>query len=438
MNEMVIDPLLLPLKGNPVKLFLTLFFSLAVIGLTSAQPPAAVMAQPEAVGQKVVGKRLGLKPDTSAKPKVKLSWKLGVPPASPASADHLAGWTFNMGGNDRYGSCGPTGGANHLQMSRKYLLNLDRSVSLAQVLDLYRRSSCCPPFDPATGANDGGVMMSDLLEAMEQGGLDGDKVVAYASLADKSDASVYASINEFGGVLFAVDLQTAQQAQTDAGYWDYRRSASWGGHAILAGKYDKSNSRVWVVTWAKPVYTTAAFRRYQLSEVWLPVWKSAVESGKFFANIDKAQFLADYKAITGEDFPVPIPDPPTPVPPTPVPPTPPSGGYETGTWTEVWIDGRLKSRKFTPGVVPIPVVGDTYEIDLTERLSKIDGIFAERRKERIRNRIANAISGGDHADVKIDGDKVILTKKAGVTPSQWEEIIALILEVIARLFKMFG
>jgi hypothetical protein len=240
-------------------------------------------------------------------------------------------------------NCGPVSAANHLQMNRKYLLNKDSFIGLPAILDLYSRSTN-PPFNPATGANDNGVVMSDLLAAMKDGGLDGDKVIAYASFADKSDASIQAAINEFGGVLFAVNLQTAQQTQTNAGYWDYQRSRPWGGHAILAGKYDRTQGRVNVVTWGKDVYTTAAFRRYQLSEVWLPIWKSAVDSGKFFANIDRTQFLADYKALTGEDFPVPIPVPPPPPPPPPV----------TGFTGDVPIvvtfkDGVPTSVKLSPG-----------------------------------------------------------------------------------------
>jgi hypothetical protein len=38
----------------------------------------------------------------------------------------------------------------------------------------------------------------------------------------------------FGGVLHGVDLETAQQDQTDSGLWDYQRSGEWGGRGECA------------------------------------------------------------------------------------------------------------------------------------------------------------------------------------------------------------
>jgi hypothetical protein len=417
-----------------------------IMGLSAAQPPAPRPV--EAPNEKVVGKRLGLRPDVSGKPKVKLHWKLGIPPASPDAVDHFSGWQFIMGGNDQYGSCAPTSAANHLGMSRKFLLGKDQPVPLAGVLDLYRRSSS-PPFDPRTGANDNGCMMTDLAAGMTQagGGLDGDYVVASVSLADISDPSIYAAINEFGGVLFAVDLQTAQQSQTDAGYWDYRRSGAWGGHAILSGKYTKSDKRIHVVTWQKDVYTTAAFRKYQLSEVWLPVWKSAVDSGKFFANVDQAQFLADYKAITGQDFPVPIPVPPTPVPPTPVPPTPvpptpvpptpvpPAGMGFTGVETTTWANGVVTGKSVSSGVVKPPVGPNT---DKDTHIIDLSGVVIERHKTRIKHRILSMVEDADECDYKVVGDKIIITRKANFDPQKWIDFITQLLPLIEAIIAMFG
>lgn len=406
------------------RLFLALIIA-GIVGAASAQPPV------EAKNEQVVGKRLGLRKDTSGKPKLKIHWRAGVPPASPDAVDHFTGWSFNMGGNDQYGSCAPTSAANHLGMTRKYLGGIDKPVPLAGVLDLYARSSS-PPFDPQTGNNDNGCVMSDLAMGISKdgGGLDGDYVVVSVSLADMSDASLYAAINEFGGVLFAVDLQTAQQAQTDAGYWDYRRSGAWGGHAILAGKYTKSNARIDVVTWQKDVYTTAAFRKYQLTEVWLPVWKSAIDSGKFFANVDSTQFLADYKAITGQDFPVPIP----PTPPTPIPPT--TGGI-SGTETIVWSNGVIVSKKYVDGVAkpPLPPGPNT---DKDTHIVDLSGVVIERHKARIKHRILSMVEDTDECDYKVVGDKIIITRKVGFDPQKWIDFITKLLPLIEAIIAMFG
>ena len=279
--------------------------------------------------------KLGLRPEPVGKIKVKAEWKNKVPPASPAVVDHHAGWKFNMGANNRFGTCGPTSGANHWQMTQKFLFGKDTFVSESDIFDVYRRSGN-PRFDPNTGADDNGVVMSDLMAAMKAKAFDGDRCLGYAALEDKSDASVQAAIYEFGGVLLAVNLQTAQQSQTERGFWDYQRSGQWGGHAILSGKYDRNTGRVSVVTWQKEVYTTPNFRRYQLNEVWLPVWESAVKSGKWFrSDIDTAQLSKDWEAITGDpspfkDAPTP-PTPPAPPTPDPVPPAPTAGF--TGTLT---------------------------------------------------------------------------------------------------------
>ena len=48
----------------------------------------------------------------------------------------------------------------------------------------------------------------------------------------------------FGASILAVDLDVAQQGQTDAGLWDYvARSGTWGGHAIPGGAYTSSAVR---------------------------------------------------------------------------------------------------------------------------------------------------------------------------------------------------
>jgi hypothetical protein len=270
--------------------------------------------------------KLGLKPHgKDADELLHVGWRAGQPPAYEAKVDRLSQITIGLDGNDKYGDCGPTSSDNHRRATTKALTGAEADATQAQVFDLYSRSTN-PPFDPKTGANDNGVDMVTMCAALKSGGLAGVKIVAYAKLEDTSDASVYAAIDLFGAVLFAVDLQTAQQDQSDAKnpVWDYKRSADWGGHAIVAGAYDSTTGIVTVGSWGTAIGTTKAFRLHQLDEVWVPIWPELLGSARFVAAVDTAALAADFQSLTGGTLPVAPAPAPTPTP-TPVP-TPPGGG----------------------------------------------------------------------------------------------------------------
>lgn len=267
--------------------------------------------------------KLGLKPHGKTDDQLlRLEWKAGVP-SYESKVDRLAAIQMALDSNDRFGDCGPTGCDNHDRIITLVELGREIDATLEQVFDLYRRSGN-PNFDPNTGADDNGVDMATMLGALRSGGLGGRKIVAYARLKDMSDASIYAAIDIFGAVLFAVDLQVAQQGQTNQPNptWDYVPSGDWGGHAIVAGAYDSTTGDVDVVSWGMRVRTTPAFRRNQLQEVWVPIWPELLQSNKFVASIDVAQLAVLYQELTGDTLPVPAP--PAPVPPAPQPPTPPT------------------------------------------------------------------------------------------------------------------
>lgn len=259
--------------------------------------------------------KLGLTPHgKTAEQLLALDWAAGQVPAYEPKVDRLSQIGIGLDDNDRYGDCGPTSCDNHDRITTKVLTGSEVVASVGDVLDLYSRSAT-PPFDPATGANDNGVDMATMLAALKAGGLGGRKIVAYARLKDISDASIYAAIDLFGAVLFAVDLQKAQQAQSDAPHpvWDYKRSADWGGHAIAAGSYDSATGRIDVGSWGMRIGTTPAFRQHQLQEVWVPIWPEMLSSARFVQNVDGPALAADYLALTGEALPIPAPGP-TPVP----------------------------------------------------------------------------------------------------------------------------
>ncbi|MCM3884170.1 hypothetical protein [Frankia sp. R82] len=262
-------------------------------------------------------RKTGLRPPTRRAALRIGRYLTGVVPAHPSAADHLGHLEYGLYANDRYGDCGPTSVANLRRVVTAGLTGTMQAPSQDDVFDLYRRSGN-PGFDPATGADDNGVEMQTMLQAVQAGGIGGVQSLAFAQVDVGNDDELDAAISLFGGILWGVDLEVAQQAQTDAHppVWDYRRSGEWGGHAVLAGAYRAGRDDV--ITWAERVSTTAAFRRRQLQEAWVVIWPEHLGSAVFQAGVDLAALAADYQELTGRPFPTVTPAP-VPVPPAPTP-----------------------------------------------------------------------------------------------------------------------
>jgi hypothetical protein len=270
----------------------------------------------------------------------------GVTPPHPLVADHLSSVPeWMMGGNQKYGTCGPTDVANSAVLTWWYLLGEQVTVTDADVFDLYRRSGN-PTFDPAgpPDANgnvpgDNGVDMTVMFSALVSGGVwitraSGirELVKPYCFAAHPVDIDTVRAVTSiFGCSHLAVDLDVAQQGQ--ATLWDYvARSGVWGGHAVPGGAYTSSAAAATadetVLSWQTKIGTTDLFIAHQLSEAYVVVWPILWDHPAFQAGVDRAALAAAYTAETGKTLPVPVPPapvppvPPAPVPPAPVPPAP--------------------------------------------------------------------------------------------------------------------
>jgi hypothetical protein len=261
------------------------------------------------------GRRLGRRPPKRA-PALQLFPSLtGIVPDHPASADHFASveeWI--LGRNDEFGTCGPTSEANSRLLTTVYLTpdKVHRPTD-DNVIDLYRRSGN-PLFDPDTGENDNGVDLQTMLEASLSGGIGGVKPVCFAQVDHTDRELILAAEAIFGSVILGVILDQVQQEQTNDGLWDYRQSPMWGGHAIMSGRYSDPDGteqdRTGVITWATVVDATDRFLDLQLEEAWVVIWPEHLGSTAFQQGVDLAILAADYKALTGREFPVqPIPRP---------------------------------------------------------------------------------------------------------------------------------
>lgn len=262
---------------------------------------------------KVPGRRLGRRKPDPTRPVLKLSRILAAePPQHPIAVDHFSQVTdWGLFENDKWGDCGPTSVANSRKLITRILGGREQSPTLDDVLDLYRRSGN-PDFNPDTGADDNGVDMATMLSAVRNTGIGGIKSLAEAKVDVTDLNEVRAAIAIFGFLLLGVDLEVAQEAQTDRGLWDYKRSPDWGGHAVLAGAYTSQpkGADVKVVTWAEVVGTTDAFWAHgQVEEAWVCVWPEHLGTRQFQQGIDVAALNADYQALTGRPGPFPQPAP---------------------------------------------------------------------------------------------------------------------------------
>lgn len=265
--------------------------------------------------------KLGLRPPEPGRPALRLvNYLTGRIPDHPDAVDYLQGIEFGLYLNSKYGVCGPCSVANSRRLITARLKGKMETPSQDDVFDLYRRSGN-PNFDPATGADDNGVNMQTMLDAVLKGGIGGVKCLGYARVNASSVEELEAAVALFGSVNFGVLLETAQQSQTDHGTWDYQRSPVWGGHAVLGGAYRSSPSeQIDVITWAQRVHMTQRFIQAQSQEAWVIIWPEHLAAKGFLEGIDLRSLAADYEAITGRPFPAPVPPPAPPAPnPTPSP-----------------------------------------------------------------------------------------------------------------------
>lgn len=263
---------------------------------------------------RVPGMRLGKRPRDASRPVLKLSdYLTGAVPDHPPAVDYFTRvkqWI--LGGNDRFGTCGPVSLANLLLLVSTCIGDAPVRSSDADIFDLYRRSGN-PGFDPSTGADDNGVEMTVMLSAALKGGIGGRKPLAFAAVNGSNPDEVWAAGALFGGTVWGADLDIAQQSQTGSGLWDYTTgSGQWGGHAVLAaGRYSDqpgtAADRTGLITWGQVLDSTDQFITRQVFERYVVIFPEHLGSRTFLTGVDLAKLAKDYEALTGRVFPAPVP-----------------------------------------------------------------------------------------------------------------------------------
>jgi hypothetical protein len=292
--------------------------------------------------------RLGLRHRDRSRPLLAFTLT-GAVPDHPLTVDHLSQVpVWNGETNYYYGTCGPVYVYNSAIATWRYLLGQEISGTDDQVFDLYRRSGN-PDFDPATGQGDNGVDMTVMLAELVRNGIDVThadgsteriKPYCFGSVPVGTYEDLHACTSIFGHLGMASDLDQAQQAQTDAGLWDYvKGSPAWGGHATLGGAYTSKLgpglADISLITWLMRCGTTQAFITHQLAEAYAVVWPPLWDHPAFQAGVDQAALADDYTAITGRAWPGPAPAPG----PGPGPAPPPAEMTFTQAWAAGSADG---------------------------------------------------------------------------------------------------
>lgn len=206
---------------------------------------------------------------------------------------------WDMLGNDAHGDCGPAA-CGHSDMAwDRGVRNREPKVTTADVIDLYSRVS---GYDPATGANDNGVYMLDLMNEWRRGGLAGEKIRAYAQVNHSNFRTLRQAIWLFGGVQLGFALPVTAQRQE---VWDVEGDGtgdsapgSWGGHAVYAvGYWEKGG--IDIITWGQRKRVTDSFMSRYCDEAYCALSPDWIKrNGKSPRGVAVDDLLADLKEVT--------------------------------------------------------------------------------------------------------------------------------------------
>lgn len=185
----------------------------------------------------------------SVAPRVKVSDHLAVTPAVPAVVDwasKVGTWPMYM--NNAIGDCTCAALAHALEAWTTYSQGTTLALQDSDVLNLYEAVS---GYNPQTGANDNGAIEQKVLEYVQQYGIGGHKIRAFAQVDHTNLAEMKQALDIFGSVYLGFQVPQSCEQQFGAGQpWTVvPGSPTVGGHAINLQKWDADY--MYPVTWGK-------------------------------------------------------------------------------------------------------------------------------------------------------------------------------------------
>jgi hypothetical protein len=161
-------------------------------------------------------------------------------------------------------------------------------------------------YDPATGANDNGCVILDVLNYTRQTGIGGQTISAFAQIGLHNKTLLKQAIALFGGVDIGLLLPLTAQSQvgtvwnvTDPTLSGDAAPGSWGGHSVPVCFFNEGG--VWVITWGQLQRVSWSFLWAYCDEAWAiisPLWLA--KNGADPHGLDLAQLQADLSAATVE------------------------------------------------------------------------------------------------------------------------------------------
>lgn len=211
-------------------------------------------------------------------------------------------------------------------------------------------------FDPATGANDNGAVMQQVLSFWRKTGIGGKKIIAFAEVDISNFTEVKQAVSLFGSVYLGINFPAFAMDQFNQGLgWDVSDTNTQieGGHCIPALGYNNDENIWYVVTWGKVIPMTDAFFDKYVEEAWLVVSDEFVNAQGVDPNgADLYELGQAFADITGERNPFPAdPTPPEPVPPSPEPTPAPTPAPDDVTRNLIGAMDRFMETKEVPEYV---------------------------------------------------------------------------------------
>jgi len=205
-------------------------------------------------------------------------------------------WPNPVYANDRFGTCTVAAAGHVLEVWTGSTTGKPRIVTYTDILTMYGR--VCPGFNPATGANDNGAVVLDVMKDWAHTGLAGYKIGAYAAVPPTSTLHQKMAINLLGACYIGVNLpQSAMMQFVKRQPWVVvPGSPIIGRHAVPVVAYN--DTWVWLLTWARLQAASWQWVLTYCEEAWAMFSQDFINPrGKSPNGFGKQALLADLAAL---------------------------------------------------------------------------------------------------------------------------------------------
>lgn len=220
-------------------------------------------------------------------------------PPTPASFSWIPAGVTDFGEmlNDTLGDCTCAEIGHQIQVWTAANKNMV-TPSDAAVVAVY---SAVSGYDPATGQNDDGCYIIDVLNYCRNTGMGGDKIFAFAEIQPWMQDHLKKAIFLFGGIDIGIDLPIDAQTQV---IWDVDHTTdfngsgapnSWGGHSVCAIAF--SPVGLYVITWGQLKFITWRWWIAYCTETYGIISNDFIANGQTPAGFNLALLQSDLNLI---------------------------------------------------------------------------------------------------------------------------------------------